>query len=180
VARPRSEASGKTGSAELARRIQDRRHQLGISRQELAEETGIPYSTLAQIETAYRGVSPSRLGVIARALQLDPKNLYDLLTRDSPLSAPAASGDRAVTPRRAPAAWHANPSFAAALPPAPELVADRMRTAEVSPSDIVDEVVELLSELPADQRLDALGRVQSRLLAGLVQEELQRAAPRQQ
>jgi hypothetical protein len=45
-------------------------------------------------------------------------------------------------------------------------------TEERSGSDIVDRVLELLSELPADQRIDALGQVQRGLLSGLVQEEL--------
>jgi hypothetical protein len=43
------------------------------------------------------------------------------------------------------------------------------------PRDVVEQVVALLSDLPADQRLDALGRVQSRLLSGLVDEEVRRA-----
>ena len=167
-------ASGKTGSAELARLIQNRRHQLGISRQELAEQTGIPYSTLAQVETAYRGVSPSRLGVIARALGLDPKELYDVLAGDAMLTSSAPSVDRAVSTRRQAAGWHPNRTYVAASPPAPQVTADAMAMADEPAPDPVDQVVELLSELPADQRLDALGRVQARLLSGLVDEGVRR------
>ena len=73
---------GKTGSQELARILRERREELGMSRQDLADATGIPYPTVAQIETAYRGVSPARLGVIARVLGLDPKDLYDVLASE--------------------------------------------------------------------------------------------------
>jgi hypothetical protein len=45
-------------------------------------------------------------------------------------------------------------------------------------ADVVEHVVALLSELPPNERLDALGRVQSRLLSGLVQEEVRRAFER--
>src|SRR4051794_19724236 len=89
MSKPAAQGSSKTGSTVLAQLIRDRRHQLGLSRQELAEATGVPYSTVAQIETAYRGGAPGRLGVIARALQLDPKELYDVLASEPP--APPAS-----------------------------------------------------------------------------------------
>lgn len=45
-------------------------------------------------------------------------------------------------------------------------------------SDVVEHVVALLSELPPHERLDALGRGQSRLLSGLVQDEVRRATER--
>jgi transcriptional regulator with XRE-family HTH domain len=176
VARPQSQASGKTGSAELAQVIRDRRLQLGISRQELADATDIPYSTLAQVETAYRGVSPSRLGVIARALQLDPKELYDVLAREPSLTSAAPSPDLAAGAPEEGTAWHPNPAYAAAPSPAFAVDALAMVTGERSGPDVVDEVVELLSELPADHRIDALGQVQRRLLSGLVQEGIWRAA----
>ena len=78
----RPDGSGKTGSDELARVVRERRESLGWTRQQLADATGIPYPTIAQIETAYRGVSPSRLGVIARVLGLDPKELYEVLASE--------------------------------------------------------------------------------------------------
>src|SRR4051812_42118854 len=114
MARP-SDRTGKTGSEELARMVRERREELGLSRQELADATGIPYPTVAQIETAYRGASPARLGVIARVLGLDPKELYEVLaSEEAPVpEAPAAA--RVAAPR-----WHSNQRFAAAMPaPAP-------------------------------------------------------------
>src|SRR3954454_24511710 len=114
MSRTPSDGSAKTGSEELARLIRDRREQLGMSRQDLADATGVPYPTIAQIETAYRGVSPSRLGVIARALGLDPKELYDVLASDTGAPATAAK-PRRVRPAarvRGNAEWLANPAYA--------------------------------------------------------------------
>jgi transcriptional regulator with XRE-family HTH domain len=206
---------GKTGSEELARILRARREELGMSRQDLADATGIPYPTVAQIETAYRGVSPARLGLIARVLGLDPKELYDVLASegaaDSPSRAPAPVA-RASRPDRNPSelgrpsaggTWHANPKFAAALPmaaspPAPRLArstaegaaaesmgegraarpagalgsarsARRTDDHPASPA-VINEVVHLLSTLPAEQRIEALGQVQNRLLAQLLEE----------
>lgn len=153
-----SGGSGKTGSDELARVIRDRREQLGMSRQDLADATGIPYPTVAQIETAYRGVSPNRLGVIARVLGLDPKELYDLLAADP--AEPAGPQPRPAAGRAA-GPWHANPRWAAAP------------TTSASP-EIVEQVVHLLSRLPAGERIEALGQVQTKLLSGIVEEHLRR------
>ena len=109
MARPseRPDGSGKTGSDELARVVRERRESLGWTRQQLADATGIPYPTIAQIETAYRGVSPSRLGVIARVLGLDPKELYDVLASQGEVAGagpavrgPGAGEERATFPRR--------------------------------------------------------------------------------
>ena len=207
-------SSGKTGSDELARVVRERRESLGWTRQQLADATGIPYPTIAQIETAYRGVSPSRLGVIARVLGLDPKELYDVLASEGeaagaapPMSAPPARG-RSAQRFRAAGSWHDNPGFAAAAPASPvgrpSLAAPSQARAarsalpsaaagdapmaadpaslthqplrnELGPSDVVDQVVDLLSLLPAGDRIDALSQVQSHLLERIVQERVDEA-----
>jgi transcriptional regulator with XRE-family HTH domain len=176
MSRSPSEGSAKTGSEALAQLIKGRREALGMSRQELADATGVPYPTIAQIETAYRGVSPSRLGVIARALGLDPAQLYDVLASDpgaAPPAKPARRGRPAARVRSTgEGEWLANPAYATS---APMLAGSAPLAAEAPPLDVVDEVVALLSGLPAQERLDALARVQSRLLSGVVQEEVRRA-----
>jgi transcriptional regulator with XRE-family HTH domain len=198
MARPsdRPDGSAKTGSDELARVVRERRESLGWTRQQLADATGIPYPTIAQIETAYRGVSPSRLGVIARVLGLDPKELYDVLASAGETGGPAASTTAAPTRGRSaqrfrPAgSWHDNPGFAAAAPASPvgrtaraASPAAASRPARPAPprhtdqqsSDVVDNVVELLSGLPADERLETLSRVQHRILDQIVQERIEGA-----
>lgn len=196
--------SAKTGSQRLAHLIRDRRERLGMSRQDLADATGVPYPTIAQIETAYRGVSPSRLGVLARALGLDPAELYNVIASE----APPASGKPARQSRTAPRGhgdWLPNPAYARPLeetaarptreratkraparvpkagkPPAEPTAApeDASPAPAGASADVVEQVVALLSTLPSHERLDALGRVQNRLLSGLVQEEVRRAASR--
>jgi transcriptional regulator with XRE-family HTH domain len=164
--------SGKTGSRALGDLIKRRREELGISRQHLAERTGLPYPTLAQIETAYRKASPSRLRVIADALGLSSADLFDVLTSDQLESTEPSVTPVGSSPRPARGQWISNPAYAKAEAPV-----DALR-AEVPPAhgpDVVERVVAILSELPAAERLDALARVQSRLLAGLVQEEVRRA-----
>src|SRR3954465_753759 len=180
MSRSPSDGSAKTGSDELARLIRDRREQLGMSRQDLADATEVPYPTIAQIETAYRGVSPSRLGIIARALGLDPKELYDVLASETggPTTTAKPRRARPAARGRSDADWLANPAYA---PESAPLLADSAPLAmELPPSspDVVEQVVALLSTLPSHERLDALGRVQSRLLSGLVQDEVRQATKR--
>jgi transcriptional regulator with XRE-family HTH domain len=179
MSRSPSDGSSKTGSERLARLIRHRREHLGMSRQDLAGATGVPYPTIAQIETAYRGVSPSRLGTIARALGLDPAQLYDVLASDPPSAAAnPARRTRSTAQAGGDSEWLPNPAYAP--PPAP-MTGDQtpppMEAASPA-SDVVEHVVALLSELPPHERLDALGRVQSRLLSGLVQDEVRRATER--
>lgn len=198
MARPadRPDGSGKTGSDELARVVRERRESLGWTRQQLADATGIPYPTIAQIETAYRGVSPSRLGVIARVLGLDPKELYEVLASEgevggapAPLSAAPARG-RSAQRFRAAGSWHDNPGFSATAPVSPTgrparavppsadsrsaLPAPPRDAGQVTP-DVIDQVVGLLSQLPADERLEALSRVQNRVLDRIVEERIEGA-----
>jgi transcriptional regulator with XRE-family HTH domain len=180
VSRSPSDGSAKTGSERLARLIRDRREQLGMSRQDLADATRVPYPTIAQIETAYRGVSPSRLKMLARALGLDPAELYGALASETPLAA-GQPARRQPSTARAPGdgGWLPNPAYA---PPAPAAAPAPLPVEAASPApDVVEVVVALLSQLPPHERLDALGLVQSRLLSGLVQEEVRRATeqPRQ-
>ena len=204
MARGSGSGGGKTGSPRLAELISARRRQLGMSRQDLADAAGIPYPTVAQIETAYRGVSPSRLGVIARVLGLDPKELYDLLAADTSESPPEPTPPSTAASRDLQAgSWYANPTFAApasmsapraapvAAPPAGRFSSAGLRpqgtvrqstegassaapTDHSQPDAVTAKVLELLSSLPADERLDALIRVQRQLLVDLVDEQVRR------
>jgi transcriptional regulator with XRE-family HTH domain len=173
-----SERSTKTGSQTLGRLVRERRASLGMTRQHLADATGVPYPTIAQIETAYRSASPSRLGVIARALGLDPAELYEALLNDTATSARTARSARSAEPtarRPGHQDWLPNPAYRPQPAPMPNGPAPLAMEGPPPPPDVVEQVVALLADLPADQRLDALSRVQSRLLAGLVHEEVRRA-----
>lgn len=165
-------ATTKTGSEALARLIREARHRLGLSRHDLADATGIPYPTIAQIETAYRGVSPSRLKILASALDLDVGTLYDAVADDLPAAARPRSGSPASASREE--SWRQNPSFDVAGAPRMALMA----AAPPPGRSVVDSVVDLLSAVPADRRLDVLAQVQSRVLAGLVEDEVRRKTGR--
>jgi transcriptional regulator with XRE-family HTH domain len=170
-----SSGSSKTGSTVLAQLIRDRRHRLGMTRQQLAEATGVPYSTVAQIETAYRGVSPSRLGVIARALQLDPAELYDILASEPTAEAPAAPASTSgSTMQQENDSWHHNPNYStAATPPRAAPASGAPGPVAASQPDIVARAVELISQLPAELWLETLGKVQAHVLTDLVHREAQ-------
>ena len=201
MARPseRPDGSGKTGSDELARVVRERRESLGWTRQQLADATGIPYPTIAQIETAYRGVSPSRLGVIARVLGLDPKELYEVLASEGEVggsagpavrgpgrgggalsgSAPpgrgtTTRGSRAPPPVVAPVRTTLlgrrarPPDPRPRFPRRPGPLTSGRRTSSVGWSSCC-------RSCPADERLEALSRVQHVVLDQIVQERVEGA-----
>ena len=68
--------SPKTGDLELGRTIAGRREELGMSRKELAEATGLSYPYIAQIETGYRLPSTKHQVPIAKALGLSLDELF--------------------------------------------------------------------------------------------------------
>ena len=68
--------SPKTGDLELGRTIAARRDELGMSRKELAEATGLSYPYIAQIETGYRMPAAKHQIPLARALGLSLDELF--------------------------------------------------------------------------------------------------------
>jgi transcriptional regulator with XRE-family HTH domain len=68
--------SPKTGDLELGRTIAARRDELGMSRKELAEATGLSYPYIAQIETGYRLPSTKHQIPLAKALGLSLDELF--------------------------------------------------------------------------------------------------------
>lgn len=83
-----SPSSPKTGDLDLGRKIAARRHELGISRKELAVATELSYPYIAQIETGYRLPSMKHQIPIARALGM---SLDDLFGPEEELSLPSAA-----------------------------------------------------------------------------------------
>ena len=179
--------SKKTGSEALGELIRARREDLGMSRRELVEATGLSYPYVSQLETGYRLPSSTALRDLAGALQMSTDELVSVMPEERPGSSrlsPRPSGSRS-----APASdrvsqesgWMTNPSYArpASDEPLPVLPASAApmsaRPARRRPTAAVEEAVELLSALPPEQRLDALSKVQRALMAGLVDEEVRRS-----
>jgi DNA-binding XRE family transcriptional regulator len=177
--------SKKTGSEALGELIRARREDLGMSRRELAEATGLSYPYVSQLETGYRLPSSTALRDLAGALQMSTDELVSVMPEERPGSSRTGSrpssgrvgGD--VDPG---SGWITNPSYArpASAAPLPARVpglvpAAPARRPRRRPTAVVEEAVELLSALPPEQRLDALSKVQRALMAGLVDEEVRRS-----
>jgi transcriptional regulator with XRE-family HTH domain len=158
--------SKKTGSDELGELIRARRDDLGMSRRELVEATGLSYPYVSQLETGYRLPSSTALRDLAGALQMSTDELVSVMPAERSGSARTSPGS----------GWISNPSYARPTSAAP-LPARRPRPPgrpRRRPTAVVEEAVDLLSSLPPDQRLDALSKVQRALMAGLVDEEVRR------
>jgi transcriptional regulator with XRE-family HTH domain len=184
--------SKKTGSEALGELIRTRREDLGMSRRELVEATGLSYPYVSQLETGYRLPSSTALRDLAGALQMSTDELVSVMPEERPGSSRTRSRPTAgrVAPLSA-SGWITNPSYArpasdaplpvrptsdAALPLRPASdVPSPGRRARRRPTAVVEQAVELLSALPPEQRLDALSKVQRALMAGLIDEEIRRS-----
>jgi transcriptional regulator with XRE-family HTH domain len=131
--------SPKTGDLELGRRIARRRDELGMTRKELADAVGISYPYLAQIETGYRLPSAKHQVALSSILGISLDEMFD--TEHSPLSASAVSF-----------------SLTGAS-------TDQGRRPTLE--EAVDRATLELEALPASVRLDALSRVQLRIMRGV-------------
>jgi transcriptional regulator with XRE-family HTH domain len=168
-----------------------------MSRRELVEATGLSYPYVSQLETGYRLPSSTALRDLAGALQMSTDELVSVMPEERPGSSRLGSRPRSArvaplsagaTPSRSGgtdpgSGWITNPAYArpASAAPLPGRVPGSVpapvsgRRPRRRSTAVVDEAVELLSELPPEQRLDALSKVQRALLAGLVDEEVRRS-----
>ena len=150
--------SAKTGSEALGRLIKAHREALGLRRRDLVDATGLSYPYVSQIETGYRLPSDRALRDLAGALRIDVLALASTLPPDRlPASRPITqpSGGQ-------PADWFPNATYAPDTASAPASPLPR------SVPDVVHEVVILLEQLTADDRLDALAQVQRDVVRRLV------------
>jgi transcriptional regulator with XRE-family HTH domain len=105
-------------SRELGRLVEHRRHELGLSRRELAERSELSYPYISQIETGDRDPSLKTMHRLAEALELPVEQLAGLVSPESWLSSPsldampAAAGMVAAAPASAEGRSRASaPSF---------------------------------------------------------------------
>jgi transcriptional regulator with XRE-family HTH domain len=180
------------------------REEQGLSRRELVEKSGLSYPYVSQLETGTRSPSPKSIAALARALAVDPAELWTAMTFDiersetatGASSSPAEqfglnskSGTRTYSPAslRQPTsstrnyfAWRANPDFVG------DQSSDQLGRHDVSSawSDkptalrVVEDAAALISALPANERLDALALVQHRVLGRLVEDRVRAATKR--
>lgn len=137
--------SPKTGDLELGRKIAARREELGMSRKQLAEATNLSYPYIAQIETGYRLVSAKHQVNLARALGM---SLDELFGTEEALHATTA--------------------------PMRLASASSMRRQRPTLEDAIDHAAQEIEALPTAVRLEALSRLQLRIMQGVTEEQTRR------
>lgn len=179
----------KTGSEALGDLIRERREAKGWTRRDLAEQTGLSYPYISQLETAYRLPSSRAMQVLARALDIEAGDLFDALPEDAALSVPApsrttgsaikpgrtggpTSRQPSATSRAAPPdddRWITNPAHK--KPAYADIPAISVLRGEASGADAVRHAVGALESLAPDERLAALQEVQAAVVAGIVRDQ---------
>jgi len=138
-----------------------RRRELGLSRKELVEASGLSYPYVAQLETGQRTPSRKSVARLADALRLSPDELGAAIPYDD-----ERTSSRTVRGARG-SNWQTNPAYEARLP----ALATSAPPRRSSRRDPVGDVVALISQLPAEARLDALHEAQKRVVADLLEEQ---------
>ena len=167
----------ETAGHDFGRVLKARREALGLTRRGLVDASGLSYPYVSQLETGSRLPSHRSLARLARALQLEPTELAAAITFDEE-SMPRPQPDRMQRPlvREMPppgvgsSGWQANPAFLRSL-----VVGSSASGHRPDPDLIVAQLVDLISSLPAGDRLDALGRAQRQVVDELVEERVRRA-----
>lgn len=147
----------KSGDERLAHLIRERREALGLTRRDLADQTGLSYPYISQLETAYRLPSPKAMQVLARSLGVPASDLFLALPGDSE---PAGADPHEPT-QAAAAHWIANPTYQQMGQQPP------LSTSEAA----AQSAIRALEALPPNSRLDALAKVQAAVLAGVVRDQ---------
>ncbi|WP_200954424.1 MULTISPECIES: helix-turn-helix domain-containing protein [unclassified Nocardioides] len=152
-------SSPKTGDLALGRRIADRRDELGLSRKDLASATGLSYPYIAQIETGYRSPSMKHQFSIARALGLSLDDLF------------SSPDDQTFPGSAVPAPPAAPPPRLPSRAPSRSLRTTPRRT---TIDEVIEHAVTEIESLPVSVRLEALSRIQLRIMQGVTEEQARR------
>jgi len=139
-------SSPKTGDLELGRKIAARREELGMSRKELAEATHLSYPYIAQIETGYRLPSGKHQVVLSRVLGVSLDELFGIEDELPSMLADISVGG-----------------------PPPAVVGKAKR---LSLDESIDYAAQALEALPYSVRLEALSRLQLRIMQGVAEAQV--------
>jgi transcriptional regulator with XRE-family HTH domain len=88
-------------SVELGRLVQHRRHELGLSRRELADRSDLSYPYVSQIETGDRDPSLRTMHKLAETLELPVEQLAGLVSTEDWVLSSAPMPDVVAGPARA-------------------------------------------------------------------------------
>ena len=179
--------SSKTGSVEFGRLLVTARERLGMSRRELAEATELSYPYISQLETGYRQPSPAAIQKLADVLHLGLNELFDAMSPARPNRADSAPAPRPSAAAGGGSGWVTNRAYAgrrsgrAVEADGIQFAALAMEGTESSPPDmsqVVKHVTNLLTELPVEDRLDAVAKVQRRVVDSVVRDSVRRRTER--
>jgi transcriptional regulator with XRE-family HTH domain len=159
-------ARKEPGAEAFGRRIKARREELGLSRRDLVEASGLSYPYVSQLETGYRLPSHKALAALAEALELSPSELSASIPYEEALASSDLRSPRRPRAVRTREGWYNNPQYAgtaveAAAAPPPD------------PTRVARQIADMIGDLPRDKRLDTLNLAQRQVLDGLVAEEVE-------
>jgi transcriptional regulator with XRE-family HTH domain len=160
----RPKPDSRRGDRDVGERIKSRRDELGMDRNALAEAAGVSYPYISQLETGYRNASYRQQLAIARALGVGLDDLFapEELRGSSPSSKPAP-----------PLSSASIDAGGAPLATTPSLSTPTRSTL----SEVVAAAVDAIESLPRSVRLDALNRIQRRVMDSLTSGRIERLAP---
>lgn len=141
--------------ARLAAALRDRREDLGLSRREVADRSGLSYPYVSQLENGDREPSLAALEKLATAFATP---VEDLLKQTGSLKStvePVAGAGLS-----APSEWHLNPDYPSAKPAA----GGRSRGRRVDLDLALEDAYAALLPLAPEDRLDAAGALLARCL----------------
>jgi transcriptional regulator with XRE-family HTH domain len=160
-------ARKEPGAEEFGRRLKARREELGLSRRDVVEASGLSYPYVSQLETGYRLPSHKALAALAEALELDPGEL----SASIPYGEALASSDMRLPRKPRPSGrsqdWHTNPQYveAAGAPVPPP-----------DPDGVAQQIADLVGELPSRHRLKVLSLAQREVMEQLVAERARKTS----
>jgi transcriptional regulator with XRE-family HTH domain len=162
-------ARKEPGAEAFGRLLKARREELGLSRRDLVEASGLSYPYVSQLETGYRLPSHSALAALAEALELSPSELSASIPYEEALASSDLRSPRKPRAARSRQGWYTNPQYegaAAALavpavagPPPPD------------PKQMAAQIADLIGQLPRNERLDALNLAQRAVIEQIVSDQ---------
>lgn len=137
-----------------------------MSRSQLAESAELSYPYVSQLETGLRKPSRDAAARLSRALGISLMDLESTIPTnesDEEIDRANRQSERLLT------------SLESGSPPMPaSIMALRTQLSDSSSSfdrrDLVGQIVDLLEEFPAEERLDVLGEVQKRAMQRMLDE----------
>ena len=150
----------------FGRVLAEQRKRRGMSRSQLAESAELSYPYVSQLETGLRKPSRDAAARLSRALGISLMDLESTI--------PTNESERGNRPCQQAIGATPEQSRVGGSPMPASIMALRTQLSDSSSSfdrhDLVGQIVDLLEEFPAEERLDVLGEVQKRAMQRMLDE----------